>query len=481
MISNDIAILTFFYPFRILLDFVYTHKLQRPFSLVTVHYVLDLAIGVVFAIRFSYESVYTEGFDGLSAQDQHFKYYENIFEIHNHGVFISVLYSIASGILWLKIVLLMRLSRLLGPLVTTIRFMLYDVASFMTIYGILIIVFSCVGNLLFSDLTAYGDIYHCILTLFDASLGNYDLTLFENAKLHEVVGDVYLISFIILMNILILNLLIAILSTTYAILDERKLVLYINEILRLRNTMDHDKRYSALVSSFSPWNGFVLPFVPFFVVKRDTQTLNRVLLHVEYFPIVVLLTIFFIIGNFLVIPFAYLKGVFLKIVHLGSKRDKGYRLMQFFVFLVFGLGILLYNFVADLIAFWIHMYQFRVPRRKDKVKIRAIRKNTYKLLTMGLRSALKNQKGSTMRLDAVSKMMRERLRVLDLIRAIVYGLGSQNVSSEDILLRIQEYNMVKNVLFRLSYEGTAGERLIDIEQLLQLLEVMVQNARIKKI
>ena len=69
IISNDVAILTFFYPFRILLDFAYTYQTQRPFSLVNIHSILDLSIGVVFAVRFSLETLYVDGFSGLSTSD----------------------------------------------------------------------------------------------------------------------------------------------------------------------------------------------------------------------------------------------------------------------------------------------------------------------------------------------------------------------------------------------------------------------------
>ena len=70
----------------------------------------------------------------------------------------------------------------------------------------------------------------------------------------------------------------------------------------------------------------------------------------------VLLTIFFVACNVTLLPFAYLKGLLLKIVHLTSKNNKSRRVFQLFFFLIFGIGILVLNFVADLMAFWIHMY-----------------------------------------------------------------------------------------------------------------------------
>lgn len=101
--------------------------------------------------------------------------------------------------------------------------------------------FACVGNLLFSDIEIYGNFYDSLITLFDATIGNYEFSEFSESNKGKYVGNSFLMLFIILNNILLLNLLIAILSRTYALLEEKKLVLYINEILKLRPSLEYDK------------------------------------------------------------------------------------------------------------------------------------------------------------------------------------------------------------------------------------------------
>lgn len=56
-----------------------------------------------------------------------------------------------------------------------------DFLNFLIIYAILIIMFSIVGNLLFiiEIPDHYGSLFESILTIFDASLGNYSFTVFE--------------------------------------------------------------------------------------------------------------------------------------------------------------------------------------------------------------------------------------------------------------------------------------------------------------
>ena len=51
--------------------------------------------------------------------------------------------------------------------------MLKDISVFMVLYAMQLVLFACVGHLLFSDVKDYHNIYQGTKTLFDASLGNY--------------------------------------------------------------------------------------------------------------------------------------------------------------------------------------------------------------------------------------------------------------------------------------------------------------------
>ena len=78
-------------------------------------------------------------------------------------------------------------------------------------------------------------------------------------------------AFLIVTNILALNLLIAILTNTFQELSVRTNILFLSEILKLRTILEYDEDYGALVSTFPPWNVFVLPSIPFYLTKKDTK------------------------------------------------------------------------------------------------------------------------------------------------------------------------------------------------------------------
>ena len=121
-------------------------------------------------------------------------------------------------------------------------------------------------------------------------------------------------------NILILNLLIAILSSTYAFLESKKLELYINEILTLKNTLEYDKNCSSIVSTFPPFNLIALMFLPFIMCSKKSESLNNILFHIEYIPFLILITPLYLTLNIILIPFGYIKANLLNLQKIFKRK-----------------------------------------------------------------------------------------------------------------------------------------------------------------
>ena len=304
------------------LTMVFAKKSGRKFKFLSLVNAIDLTILVTFLIRiyleFRYYRVGLRDFSPMREVD----YYFNIFRDTDYSKELDYLYSIISACLWLRVIMLFRLTRFLGPLVKMIQNMMHDIVIFMILFVTQLIVFACIGNLLFADTSSYKNFYTAIKTLFNATMGNYVLESFQDSDKSEYLGHAFLILFIILNNILMLNLLIAILSSTYALLEDKKLVLYINEILKLRPSLEYDKGSSALVSTFPPWNIIALFFSPAISFAKNAETLNLILFHIEYIPLLILLFIVYLAGNILLIPLAYIKGIYVNLQQSWSKKVK---------------------------------------------------------------------------------------------------------------------------------------------------------------
>jgi len=282
VITEYLSIISFFYPLRILLEMMFATKTNRSLKFFTLTNVIDLAFAFCFSIRLGREyHVYQNGLDQYDNEGQKaIRYFENIYEFEDDEVLLDVLYSIAIGALWIRILYMFRLTRFLGPLLKMVYMMIWDITIFMILFGILLIIYASIGTLLFYGVEEYKDFFAAIITLFSSALGNFDMAILEDTNKGQLVGEIFIVSFIIFCHILLLNLLIAILTSTYGLFEQKKLVLYINEILRLRQSLEYHSKSSGLVSASPPWNIFPLVLSPLYFIMNDTRKLNEIVCHI---------------------------------------------------------------------------------------------------------------------------------------------------------------------------------------------------------
>lgn len=140
-----------------------------------------------------------------------------------------------------------------------------DFFNFFLLYFLLAVMFAIVGNINFIyDLQEFDNFTDSFLTVIDASLGNFNLAIFltVDEPSMQLIGEIYMISIIVTFNILLMNLLIAILANTYDNFDSRSNGLYLSKILITRDELNYDKSYGAILSATPPINAIQIPFVP---------------------------------------------------------------------------------------------------------------------------------------------------------------------------------------------------------------------------
>ena len=133
-----------------------------------------------------------------------------------------------------------------------------------------------------------------------------------------VFGDFFTIAIVVTFNILILNLIIAILSNTYNQFDTKSTGLYLSKILNARDDMTFDDHYGAIILSMTPLNALVLPVVPFALFVKPSVQINQVLMIAQYAVLIVIIYFIFLAGSLVMLPFAYLKSISVK-AHLIFK------------------------------------------------------------------------------------------------------------------------------------------------------------------
>lgn len=194
--------------------------------------------------------------------------------------------------------------------------MLGDFMNFFILYAILVIMFAIVGNLNFIFyLDEFTGLFESCETVLDASVGNYNFEMFKAIKNNDfmtVFGDFYTIAIVVTFNILILNLIIAILSNTYNQFDTKSTGLYLSKILNARDEMTFDEHYGAILLTMTPLNVAVLPFVPMALFQVPSPELNIFLMILQYSVLIIIIYFIFLLGSLLMLPFAYLKSLSVK-------------------------------------------------------------------------------------------------------------------------------------------------------------------------
>lgn len=283
---------------------------------------------------------------------------------------IQYLFAIMISCLVLRIAVILQYNEQVGPLIKIVGKMMQDFFNFVVLYFILTIMFALVGNINFLyDVEQFCSFFSAILTVIDASLGNFDFLIFGRMDQPgmQLFGQLYVILIVIAFNILLLNLIIAILANTYNIFDTKSNGLYLSKILSTRDELTYDHSYGAFLSAMPPINFIQFPFIPPSLFMRygdaTLARMNKIIMTIQYTIFMLVPFTLFVIISALLIPISWLAGIPDKIRSLGSSDASiKAKILNAVLFVPFGPLILLMDLVADMYYFWVN--NFRVDLQK---------------------------------------------------------------------------------------------------------------------
>ena len=88
--------------------------------------------------------------DLLALLSDHYSKYQNYYK---------ATIALAMFCLWMRVVLQLRASLYIGPLFKVIRRMVYDIAIFLVLFGLILLSFVCIGHLLFLEQDSFKSLY----------------------------------------------------------------------------------------------------------------------------------------------------------------------------------------------------------------------------------------------------------------------------------------------------------------------------------
>ncbi len=252
----------------------------------------------------------------------------------------------------------------IGPFIKTVRSMISSTFNFAIFYIGEVFFFSLImyvlvntGNGNTSD--TFSDLYRSFLVMFSSSLG---MGSFDYVYGDTVAELVYAL-FLIINMIVVINMIIAMLTKIYDNQSEISSSLYMLEIVGLRNLYEYDENYSALVSSFFPFNYIFctttsIAFVIFRGNPAVTKRINAFVLRAEYIATFPFILFAYLACEAVMFLPAYLKIAVQKFMLVCPKRDR-FRaglILKAFGFLLLGGLILLWYLATDVYYFTLHCF-----------------------------------------------------------------------------------------------------------------------------
>ena len=261
-----LSMLCFGFPVKTLLTLVYASKTKTEYKLKTED-LFDVIICTMITawiyIFFSFRKHETTNPKIAETPDEIFMYDIIMARKKNTFHFDFLLACIAS-MFWLRMILMLKLTKTFGPLIRIIDVMLKELGIFLVLWVIQLFIFACVGVLIFGELPEYKNFIDVLIMLFQSALGQWDLSIYEKFSMGRHFGEFFHLIVIILNMVLLINLVIAILSETYTRLSEQKLGLYYDGVIEVIPAYKYRKFYGALIAACPPFNLLILPFLPIF-------------------------------------------------------------------------------------------------------------------------------------------------------------------------------------------------------------------------
>ena len=226
--------------------------------------------------------------------------------------------------------------------------MFNDIGQFLAIWIFVLTGFSSVGFITFADVPELSKFSEAFLFFFQVAFGNYEIDIFEEIPSYankpnlKIIGRYFILAFLFLNAIILLNVVIAMMANTYGIMTSEKLGIYNHSVIKTAPSYANNKHYGALAFLPAPFAIASFFTIPYYLCVKDTARLERFTTRFNmgtYFIFTILFITIFIAINLLLVPFAYLKNIWHKIILARENIISGTDVLVYAVFGLF-IGIL---------------------------------------------------------------------------------------------------------------------------------------------
>ena len=265
----------------------------------------------------------------------------------------GIIYSILLLLAWMKVLLILRITKWYGSFISIMINIFWHVFSFFIIVICITLLFAQCFCLYFKDSNEnYKLIFDSFLTLFNTAWGQVEFTFSDL----DIFGEVSLILFTTLSNIMLFNLIVGIVDNLFDQYHEKSEAESRAKLILAHERKKWDKVYGLIILFPSPFNIFSILFFPIIIFAGDNkQKLNILFSKFCYFFIALVIFLYMIFLGLLTYFLALIKSLFLStyetLTSTNKEHTKNKCKIIFLSFLKRPFELIIY-FIEDCIIFW---------------------------------------------------------------------------------------------------------------------------------
>ena len=238
----------------------------------------------------------------------------------------GIIYSIMLVMAWMKVFIKLMATNDYGPFVRIIFGIFWHVFAFFMIVACITFLFAQIFCLFFQHTNPDFDLfYDSFLALFNTAYGQ----VYFNFTDLDIFGEILMILFSTLSNIILFNLIVAIVNNLFNNLEEQADAENRALLVLTHERIKWDERYGLLIFLPSPLNIFSLLFIPwlFFISDYKKIKANQIFSKICFFFVAIIIFFYLIIVGLLCYPFSLAKSLFHSvydtyIFYQGNKCNK---------------------------------------------------------------------------------------------------------------------------------------------------------------
>ena len=276
----------------------------------------------------------------------------------------GIVYSLMLTMAWMKFIIKLMATKNYGPFVRIIFGIFWHVFAFFMIVICITFLFAQIFCLFFQHSNEDFDLfYDSFLALFNTAYGQ---VYFRFTDL-DIFGEVLMILFSTLSNIILFNLIVAVVNNLFNNLQEQADAENRALLVLTHERIKWDERYGLLIFLPSPLNIFSLLFIPWLFIINDNKKIkaNLIFSKICFFSIAIITYFYLIIVGILCFPFSLFKALFHSIYdtyvfYPGNKYRK-------IIFIIFTepLNLLRY-LVEDSFFYWTLVFKEPIENEQKK-------------------------------------------------------------------------------------------------------------------